>query len=72
LEASSRAEAVVTRRQLFPPNPSVRPSVIFFDPHHDGTAVCFADDFGFADEVAAVSRTMPLMSANASSAPLLL
>src|SRR5436190_14445557 len=64
--ASSRAEAVVTRRQLFPPNPSVNPSVIFFGPHHDGTAVVLADD------VAAVSITTPPMSAKARSAPRLL
>jgi len=64
--ASSRAEAVVTRRQLLPPNPSVNPSVIFFGPHQDGTAVVLADD------VAAASMTTPLMSANARSAPRLL
>ena len=34
----------MTRRQLLPPNPSVKPSVIFFGPHHDGTAAVFADD----------------------------
>jgi hypothetical protein len=62
-----RADAVVTRRQLFPPNPSVNPSVIFFGPHHDGTAVVLADD-----DVAAVSMTTPLMSAKARSAPRLL
>jgi hypothetical protein len=27
-----------------PPNPSVRPSEIFFGPHQDGTAVGFADE----------------------------
>ena len=63
--ASARADAVVTRRQLLPPNPSVKPSLIFFGPHHDGTA----DDF--ADEVVAAAMTTatPLMSANARSAP---
>src|SRR5262245_13523946 len=65
--ASSRADAVVTRRQLFPPNPSVKPSLIFFGPHHEGTADDFADD--------AVAKTMaePQMSASARSpTPLLL
>jgi hypothetical protein len=37
LEISSLADAVVTRRQLLPPKPSVRPKVIFFGPHQDGT-----------------------------------
>src|SRR3954454_15542032 len=64
--ASSRADAVVTRRQLFPPKPSVRPSLIFFGPHHDGTAVVLADDD------AAVSMATAPMSANARSAPRLL
>src|SRR5689334_23409955 len=36
LAASSLAEAVVTRRQLLPPKPSVMPSTICFEPHHDG------------------------------------
>jgi hypothetical protein len=27
------------RRQLLPPNPSESERLIFFDPHHDGTAV---------------------------------
>ena len=36
-EASSRAAAVVTRRQLLPPNPSVKPRRISSGPHHDGT-----------------------------------
>src|SRR3954449_6008551 len=61
--ASSRADAVVTRRQLLPPKPSVKPSVIFFEPHHDGTADVLAD------EVVAVSMTTLLMSAKARSAP---
>ncbi len=41
----------MTSRQLFPPNPSVKPSVIFFGPHHDGVADVLADD------VAAVTST---------------
>ena len=36
-DASSRAAAVVTRRQLLPPNPSVKPRLISSGPHHDGT-----------------------------------
>src|SRR5262249_30113264 len=36
LATSFLADAVVTRRQLLPPKPSVRPSVAFFEPHHDG------------------------------------
>ena len=36
LAISSLAAAVVTRRQLLPPKPSVRPRVIFFEPHHEG------------------------------------
>src|SRR6185503_8521323 len=61
--ASARADAVVTRRQLLPPNPSVNPSLIFFGPHHDGTAVVLADD------AAAVTSRPMLRSAHASSAP---
>src|SRR4051795_11624511 len=34
--ASSRASAVVMRRQLLSPNPSASASVIFLLPHHDG------------------------------------
>src|SRR6185503_20015472 len=61
--ASARADAVVTRRQLLPPNPSVNPSLIFFGPHHEGTAVVFADD-------AAVATSRPMLrSAHARSAP---
>jgi hypothetical protein len=70
--ASSRADAVVTSRQLLPPKPSVKPSVIFFEPHHDGTAAVLADDavaVVLADDVAAVSMTTLLMSAKAKSAP---
>src|SRR5437764_4616301 len=63
LAASSRAEAVVTRRQLFPPNPSVRPSVIFFGPHQEGTPDVLADD------AAAANKTPPLTSARARSTP---
>jgi hypothetical protein len=78
LAASFRAEAVVTRRQLFPPNPSVSPSEIFFGPHHEGAFAVFAafevfEVFEvFADEVVAVSMTTPLMSAKTRSAPPLL
>ena len=36
LATSFLADAVVTRRQLLPPKPSVRPRVAFFGPHHDG------------------------------------
>jgi len=72
LAASFRAEAVVTRRQLFPPNPSVRPSEIFFGPHHDGAFAVFAAFEVFADDVVAVSMTTPLMSAKTRSAPPLL
>src|SRR5213075_1296526 len=61
--ASLRAEAVVTRRQLFPPNPSVKPSLIFFGPHQDGVAD------GFADDVAAATMTAVHASASVSSAP---
>src|SRR4029077_6025066 len=61
--ASARADAVVTRRQLFPPKPSVRPREIFFGPHHDGVAVVLAD------EGAAVTSTTPQRSANASAPP---
>jgi len=63
LAASARADAVVTRRQLLPPKPSVKPSEIFFEPHHDGTADVLAD------EVAAMTSTAPQRSAIASSAP---
>ncbi|BEP15909.1 hypothetical protein acdb102_42200 [Acidothermaceae bacterium B102] len=28
---------MVTRRQLLPPKPSVRPRLVFFGPHHEGT-----------------------------------
>ena len=38
----------MTRRQLLPPKPSVRPSVIFFVPHHDGAADAFAAAVVFA------------------------
>ena len=62
MAASARAEAVVTRRQLLPPNPSVKPSVIFFGPHHDGTADVLAD------ELPAMTSTTPQRSANARSA----
>jgi hypothetical protein len=73
LLASFRAEAVVTRRQLFPPNPSVKPSVIFFGPHHEGTADFFADADVFADvDVATTSVTSPHRSANTRNAPPLL
>src|SRR5690242_6563525 len=65
--ASARADAVVTRRQLLPPKPSVKPSLIFFGPHQDGLpASCFADD------VAASVRTAAAASASASSEPLFL
>src|SRR5512133_1978108 len=37
-EASSRADAVVTRRQLLPPKPSVMPRTISSGPHHEGTS----------------------------------
>src|SRR5262245_47591216 len=63
--ASSRADAVVTRRQLLPPNPSVKPSLIFFGPHHDGTAEVFASGF------AAATKATLHASASAMSAPLL-
>lgn len=33
----------MTRRHEFPPNPSVKPIVIFFGPHHEGRAA-FADE----------------------------
>src|SRR6185503_15999757 len=36
-DASSRAAAVVTRRQLLPPKPSVKPRRISSGPHQDGT-----------------------------------
>jgi len=55
--ASSRAEAVVTRRQLLPPNPSVKPSEIFFGPHHDGLALVVADDDAVAIMATAKSAT---------------
>src|SRR4029079_16957294 len=61
--ASARADAVVTRRQLLPPNPSVNPSLIFFGPHHDGTAAVRADD------VAAVTIKPTQRSASEMSAP---
>jgi hypothetical protein len=41
--------------------------VIFFGPHHDGSAVVLADD-----DVATVSMTTPVMSAKARSPPRLL
>src|SRR3954453_11336814 len=63
--ASARADALVTRRQLLPPKPSVKPSLIFFGPHQDGLpAACLADD------VAARVRTAAAASASASSEPL--
>jgi len=55
-----------------PPKPSVKPSEIFFEPHHDGTAAVLPDDavaVVLADDVVAVSMTTLLMSANAKSAP---
>src|SRR4029079_9552948 len=64
--ASLRADAVVTSRQLFPPNPSVRPSVIFFGPHHDGTADVLAD------EAPALTITATQASARTTIAPRLL
>src|SRR4051794_15986767 len=36
LDASSLPEAVVTSRQLLPPNPSSRAKLIFFVPHQSG------------------------------------
>src|SRR6478672_6911339 len=36
LATSSLADAVVTRRQLLPPNPSVRPRLALFGPHQEG------------------------------------
>src|ERR1700749_2590548 len=36
--ASSSAEAVVTRRQLLPPNPSVMPRTISLSPHQGGAS----------------------------------
>ena len=44
LATSCLAAAVVTRRQLLPPKPSVRPSTIFFGPHHDGVPPAAAPD----------------------------
>src|ERR671932_2210691 len=38
LLASSLAEAVVTRRQLLPPKPSVIPRTASSGPHHEGTS----------------------------------
>src|SRR6187551_3686530 len=67
--ASARAELVVTSRQLLPPNPSVNPSLIFFGPHHDGTADAFADDVGLADDVAATNMTAPQAIAVVRSKP---
>src|SRR3954447_11246771 len=51
--ASARADAVVTRRQLLPPKPSVKPRLIFFEPHHDGVAVDVADDVAVTTMTAA-------------------
>src|SRR6476619_2648907 len=42
-DASSRAAAVVTRRQLLPPKPSVKPSLIFLSPHQAGTPPASAE-----------------------------
>src|SRR4029079_470435 len=64
--ASLRADAVVTRRQLLPPNPSVRPRVIFFGPHHDGLADVLAD------VLAAVAITATQASARTMIPPRLL
>src|SRR3954463_10239780 len=61
--ASARADAVVTSRQLLPPKPSVKPSLIFFGPHQDGTAACFAEDV-----VVVTTITTAPASASASSA----
>src|SRR5205823_10623681 len=74
LPASLRAEAVVTRRQLFPPNPSVRPSVIFFGPHHEGTPLVLAEVAApsVLADAAAVNKTATPATATASSAPILL
>jgi hypothetical protein len=44
--------------------------VIFFGPHHDGTAAAFAAFEDFADDAVAVSRTAPHASASANSTPL--
>src|SRR3954454_1530472 len=60
--ASARADAVVTRRQLLPPNPSVKPSLIFFGPHHDGTAEVFASGFAAASK-ATLDASPSVMSA---------
>src|SRR4051812_21266304 len=63
--ASARADAVVTSRQLLPPNPSVKPSLIFFGPHHDGFPA-----LRDADDVAASARTAATASTTAGSEPL--
>src|SRR6185437_8613264 len=67
--ASSRSDAVVTRRQPFPPKPSVKPSLIFFGPHHDGVADVSLDDVDFADDVAATTIIAPQASASARTTP---
>src|SRR5581483_3439020 len=49
---------------LFPPKPSVKPSLIFFGPHHDGLP---AEEL--ADDVAATTRAAVHASARLRSAP---
>src|SRR3954467_8791905 len=66
LDTSFLASAVVTRRQLFPPNPSVKASVAFLVPHHDGAF--WTDPFP-AGGAAPESRPEPPQALSARAQP---
>src|SRR5215213_8727579 len=71
-DASSRAAAVVTRRQLLPPKPSVKPSLIFLSPHHAGTPPASADSVGASalDSAGAAALESPAALDSAAGAAL--